>query len=217
MYIKRHLASLSMARKRLLLSPAVLNLVTLHRLDPLTIQASGPKNNLLKGDVLAYLASPAQAKNGTATFNSTTPPTVTLLLTRDNLQALAAFVSEVDLGSRMTEQLLAKAVCHAAAQLVASELTADLYYNGHDQGFSVQLGGPMSHRKEVGGFDNSSAFLVIDFHPMIRSHAAPLNVAIHRLDDAYSVKVQCTQAGFDLGRFVNQIAVNISDPHAMLL
>jgi pyruvate dehydrogenase E2 component (dihydrolipoamide acetyltransferase) len=62
-------------RPPLTLSPAVLNLVTLHKLDPLAIAGTGPKGRILKGDVLAFLkgAAPLTAERAAAPQPSPPP------------------------------------------------------------------------------------------------------------------------------------------------
>jgi len=49
------------------LSPAVAHLVELHHLDPVSIPATGPKNRILKGDVLQFLQENPSAKEKATT------------------------------------------------------------------------------------------------------------------------------------------------------
>lgn len=196
------------------LSPAVLNLVRRHGIDPREVRASGPKNNILKGDVLAYLASPRPRALELASTLSSSDLVTNLVLTAEALQTLRVFASQVDLDSRMTEQLLAKALCHAAAQLASPELVAEIHYSGHDESLQVQLGGPLSRKLGPG---SEAPFLAIDFAAKGGRNAAPLAVSIQRRDGAKLVEVHCRQTGFDLVAFMHRLSINISDPHAMLL
>ncbi|XP_033123872.1 pyruvate dehydrogenase protein X component, mitochondrial-like [Anneissia japonica] len=62
-----------LSKERQSLSPAVRYLIDTHKLDPNNIQPTGPKNRILKGDVLRYMSSDPVPKDSSQPKKSTTP------------------------------------------------------------------------------------------------------------------------------------------------
>lgn len=217
------------------LSPAVLWRVQAHGLDFRDIQATGPKHNILKGDVLHYLRQRTVGDSidaGTGTANNTLPtgPSIMLVLTEANLRAIDEFIQETR-GTMMRTHLLVKAICQAIARTCGPATTVAL----HEAALPVrigQAGSPLSSLIIQGGGDGPEAedvYLRINLDCTQVIPPAPLRITVHLSATGHVTLDMVTNssasvpsssspmARFDQSIFMRHLYDNISDPFLMLL
>lgn len=194
------------------LSPAVARLVETHNLNVSAISASGPKNNILKGDVLSFLARPQatsddRRRRGSASFSVERQQLVKLRTTL-NIQQ-----------NDQLNRLIAVALCRAAAQQSSPAHWAFIKNAGNENGTRmIQLGASSSAPTSPQGKDQSP-FLHITFAGMPQPTDCPVTIEVNvdATHDRYNLQLEHSSSSFDCSQFIKTFTENITDPYMMLL
>lgn len=200
-----------------------------HELDPRDIPATGPKQNILKGDVLRYLCqrpttgSTVAARSSSAN-NGPRGSSFMLVLTATNLQAIDEFVQETR-GTMMRTHLLVTAICQAVARTHSPAAIVAL----HEFALPVRIGPVGSPLSQLAKQDEASSdgdvYLRINLDCTRPVPPAPLQITVHTganghitLDLATGVSAsRPVAAALDQAVFMRNLYDNLSDPFLMLL
>jgi hypothetical protein len=185
------------------LSPAVQWRVGAYKLDPQRLPATGPKNNILKGDVLSFLQN-------RSTPLVKIPQKVVLILTEVHTAQLREFVAAVH--PDMQDRLLAKAVCHALSKVKSPNLSMAVVDNSGI--FRGTVGSPISVQSD----DGKDPYLWISFVDRdIKGEGVQVNVNVTRNGDQYTLEVDSRDETVNMNDFLRILTRNVSDPYLMLL
>lgn len=202
------------------LSPAVYWRVKAHRIDPQAVSATGPKNNILKGDILRYLQdqsqSPSHNKQNSLPGNYRK---YALILTKSNMKAIKEFTrSDVVEECYIWNALLLKALCHS---LIGSQgIPPDSWMAIHALDGSIKynhIGSSLSTKCESN--DPPEVFLGINLSCARSIPSAPLIATIHCKLDTVVIELESHSNGtlLDMESLIQHFHRNILDPPLMLL
>lgn len=198
--------ALRMAKIRMsTLSPAVKRLVLEHGVDPQLIVATGPKHNILKGDVLSWISKGGGKGEGIENsdcraYNSTT----STIITDHSLSAFKQ-LSRDTITTMMLEELLCKAIIYAA------ELKGVIRIIKDDLERSINAKGPLSHFLIT---KSGSINIFINLQRPSPTTSVP-NIAIIRRKSHYLV--QFNNVALKMDHFNERLSACLSEPYTMLL